>query len=91
MYNYNRDVYQAEHERAEKMLTSAGRQVPVHLRADTGKRLSQWLSKSVTGPTLASLGSLASLVRAESARRWRRASTRAAALAENAAKTLVPG
>jgi hypothetical protein len=87
MYNYNRDVANAEFERSERLSMAASRQVPVHLRVDNGKRLRGWLSAKVTGPARA----LASLVAEESARYWRRASSRAAGLATNAAKSLVPG
>jgi hypothetical protein len=91
MYNFNRDVYQAEQERSERLLTAASRQVPVHLRVNNGKRLRSWLSATVTGPVEAALSDFASLVAKESARYWRRASSRAAGLAVNAAKSLVPG
>lgn len=88
MYNYNRDVYQAEFERADRMRAAAERQVPLHLRADTGKRLAKWLSANVSGPALAALSEAASLAGLELARSWRRASSRAAGLAVNAAKGL---
>jgi hypothetical protein len=91
MYNYNRDVAQAEHERSERLSTAASRQVPLHLRIDNGKRFKDWLELTVAGPAKAALTTLASVVARESARYWRRASSRAAGLAAEVAKSLVPG
>ena len=90
MYNYNRDVAQAEFERTERMWTARERQVPEHLRIDQGKRIATPLAK-LSGPTASALKSFASLIGREAARYWRRASSRAAGLIENAAKTVVPG
>ncbi|MFN2187592.1 MAG: hypothetical protein ACK2T3_02390, partial [Candidatus Promineifilaceae bacterium] len=78
MYNYNRDVYQAENERSEKMMTSASRHVPLHLRIDNRERISNWLSSRVISPWSSALSGQVSLVKRESARYWRRASSRAA-------------
>ena len=50
MYNYNRDVYQAEHERMERMMTAAQRQVPVHMRRDGFKQATNWLAQHVGRP-----------------------------------------
>jgi len=58
MYNFNRDAYQAEHERSEKMYTSASRHVPLHLRIDNGKRFAEWLS---TNPIATAISGFASL------------------------------
>ena len=91
MYNYNRDIHQAEHERSERLSTAASRQVPLHLKVDNGKRLKIWLSTEVTGPAKAALTRLTSLAVRESARYWRRSSSRAAGLASSVAKSLVPG
>jgi hypothetical protein len=91
MYNYNRDIHQADYERSERLSTARNRQVPLHLRVDNDKRLKNWLSREVTGPAKAALMRLASLTIRESARYWRRSSSRAAGLAANAAKSLVPG
>ncbi|MGB3713720.1 MAG: hypothetical protein WA996_04745 [Candidatus Promineifilaceae bacterium] len=91
MYNFNRDILQAEHERSERLSTAASRQVPLHLRVDNGKRLKNWLATEVTGPAKAALMSLTSLAVKESARYWRRSSSRASGLAANVAKSLVPG
>ena len=83
MTNFSRDVYQAEHERSEKLYTSASRQVPLHLRIDNGKRFAKWLS---TNPLTTAISGFASLVGKESARYWRRASSRAVGLAANVAE-----
>ena len=85
MYNFNRDAYQAEHERSEKMYTSASRHVPLHLRIDNGKRFAKWLS---TNPIATAISGFASLVGKESARYWRRASSRAVGMAANAAEEI---
>jgi hypothetical protein len=86
MHNFNRDAYQAEHERSEKMYTSASRQVPLHLRIDNGKRFANWLS---TSQTAGAISGFASLVRKESARYWRRASSRAAGMAANGVEEIL--
>ena len=91
MYNYNRDVAQAEFERSERLSTALSRQVPYHLRVDNGERFKNWLAVSVVGPAKAALAPRASLVAREFARYWRRSSSRAAGLADEVFKTLAPG
>ena len=50
MYNYNRDVYQAEQERMVRMLIASQRQVPYHMRRNSLKQATGWLSEHAGAP-----------------------------------------
>lgn len=89
MYNYNRDVYQAEHERWERMMTASQRRVPYHLRRDGFSQATSWLAKHVGRP----VGEFWSAFFPQVSRRlviyYRRASTRAVALVLNLLDNLI--
>jgi len=89
MYNYNRDVYQAEHERQQRMMSASERQLPYHLRRDGFSQATGWLGNHVFGPT----GRFLSASSAKAMRRlavyYRRASTRAAGLVLNTLESLI--
>ena len=89
MYNYNRDVYQAEHERFERMMTASQRQVPYHLRRSSFKQAAGWLSGNIGDP----VGTGASGFFGPASRRlavyYRRASTRVAGLVLNTLEGLL--
>lgn len=50
MYNHNRAVAEAEQERFMRMMTARQRQVPYHLRRDSFKQATRWLSTRVGDP-----------------------------------------
>ena len=89
MYNYNRDVAQAEQERMERMMTAAQRQVPHHMRRDGFTQATGWLANNVGRPA----GAAWSANSARASRRlrvyYRRVSTRALGLVLNTADGLI--
>jgi hypothetical protein len=89
MYNYNRAVYQAEHERAERMLTASQRQVPYHLRRNEFKQAATWLARNVGRPLGASWSRNFGVVFHKLAVVYRRASTRAVGLVLNTLEGLL--
>jgi hypothetical protein len=94
MFNYNREVYEAEIYRADKMHTAANRQVPFELRSRTAKRVRSWLSREVIQPVLAGLAVFTALGASRTARTWRRVSTRVIGFVVNVYREiaeLVPG
>lgn len=88
MYNYNRDVYQAEQERMERMLTASQRQVPYHLRRNSFKQMTGWLSQNVAGPIKRVWSDNLAVVYHKLAVVYRRASTRVAGLVLNTLEEL---
>lgn len=94
MYNYNRDVYQAEVNRNYAMERAAQQRLPEHLRSDRMKRALLWLSANITRPGRNALSSAASKGAYHGGRYWRRTSGRAIGLVVNTVNGLaefVPG
>lgn len=94
MYNYNRDVLNAQHERVNRRLTGANRQVPYHMRVDKIGRVKSWLSQNAVQPAGAALSNAAQFVASHGGRYWRRASSRALGLIYNgfeAVSGVIPG
>lgn len=94
MYNYNRDVYQAEFERANAMRAAMERQVPVHLRKNSLQDGLNWLSARALQPVGALFGRGAGVVRHYGGIYWRRSSSRLLGLIYNGYRRvteLVPG
>lgn len=89
MFNYNRDVYQAEHERRERMLIASQRRVPYHMRRDGFKQATGWLARHAGRPIGGFWSSYAPLVSRQLAIYYRRASTRVVALVLNALDNLI--
>ena len=94
MYNYNRDVAQAEQERMERMMTAAQRQAPYHMRRDGFTQATGWLAKNVGRPVVAVWSANSARASRRLSVYYRRASTRALGLVLNTAGGLlemVPG
>lgn len=89
MYNYNRDVYQAEHERFERMMTARQRQVPTHLRRSARKQVSRWLASRVGEPASAMWSSNSASLSHRLGVWYRRASTRVVGLVLNTLEGLL--
>ena len=89
MYNYNRDVYQAEHERKERMMTASQRQVPVHMRRDGFKQATGWLAANFGRPAAAIVSSYSARASRRVAVYYRRSTTRLAGLVLNTLDGLV--
>jgi hypothetical protein len=89
MYNYNRDVAQAEQERMERMMTAAQRQVPYHMRRDGFTQATGWLAKNFSRPLIALLSTNSARASRRLSVYYRRASTRALGLILNTAEGLV--
>ena len=89
MYNYNRDVAQAEQERFERMKTARQRQVPYHMRRDGFQQARGWLSEHVGAP----IGTAWAGYYGRASRRagilYRRSTTRAAGLVLNTLEGLL--
>lgn len=83
MFNYNREVYLAEYERAQALREAAERSLPYHLRSNKGKRARYWFSTTIWHPAGQLLGAKASVVFYHGGRYWRRASTRVVGLITN--------
>jgi hypothetical protein len=91
MYNYNRDVLDAEYERSNRMTAASNRQVPYHLRTRNWKRTKGWLGQHIFQPAGASISGLLSTAGHQFGRYWRRSSSRAKGLLLNSIESLIPG
>jgi len=80
MSNYKRDVYRAENERQERMMTTNQRQTSAHTRRDGLTRTPGWLAAKVGRPAAAIASNYAARVSHRAVVYYRRASTRAAGL-----------
>ena len=89
MYNYNRDVAQAEQERMERMMTAAQRQVPYHMRRDGYTQVTRWLTRNIGRPVVAILSANSARASRRLSVYYRRASTRALGLVLNTAEGLI--
>jgi len=89
MYNYNRDVYQAEQERMVRMLIASQRQVPYHLRRNSLKQATDWLSEHAGAPLKSAWSASYGVVAHRVVVLYRRASTRLAGLVLNALEDLL--
>lgn len=89
MYNYNRDVYQAEQERMVRMLIASQRQVPYDMRRNAFKQATGWLSEKIGVPVKSVWSDYYGPVSHRLAVRYRRASTRVAGLVLNALEGLL--
>jgi hypothetical protein len=76
MYNYHRDVLNAQRERVSRRVTGANRQVPNHLRVDNIGRAKSWLSQNAAQPAGVALSAAGRFVALHGGRYWRRASSR---------------
>ena len=83
MFNYNREVIEAEVYRADKRHAASTRQVPYGLRSSTRKVVQSWLSKNVFMPFQAQLTNYSTKVVSRAGRTWRRMSSRAVGLVVN--------
>lgn len=88
MYNYNRDVAQAEQERFERMKTARQRQVPYHMRRDGLSQAKGWLSEHVFAPASATWSGYYGVVSHRLVILYRRSSTRVAGLILNTLEEL---
>ena len=94
MYNYNRDVYQLEFERAERLATAAERRRPLELRSDRTERARRWLSQAVLQPVAGTLASYTMRTRYRMGAFLRRKRARAAGMFFNAlgeVSSIIPG
>jgi hypothetical protein len=94
MYNYNRDVAQAEQERMERMMTAAQRQVPHRMRRDGFTQATGWLAQKFGRPAVAVWSTNSARASRRLSVYYRRASTRGLGLVLNTANSLmdmVPG
>ena len=89
MYNYNRDVAQAEQERMERMMTAAQRQVPHHMRRDGFTQVIGWLAKNLGRPVVAIFSASSARASRRLSVYYRRVSTRAMGLVLNTADGLI--
>lgn len=91
MYNYNRDVLNAEHERANRMTSAAERQVPYHMRTENWKRARGWLSENIIQPAGYTLSQLLQAATLKGGRYWRRSSSRVKGVILNNFESIVTG
>jgi hypothetical protein len=88
MYNYNRDVYQAEQERMMRMMIAGQRQVPYHLRSNGFKQMTGWMSANLGAPFSEVWSGIYGVVSHRVFILYRRGSTRIAGLLLNALEGL---
>lgn len=89
MYNYHRDVLNAQHERVNRRMTGANRQVPYHLRVDNIGRAKSWLSRNAIQPVGAALSTAGRFTASHGGRYWRRASSRTLGLIYNSFESVL--
>jgi hypothetical protein len=90
MYNYNRDVLNAEHERSNRISAASNRQVPYQLRTENLKRAKGWLGQHIFQPTRATLSGIFNTTSDQFGRYWRRSSSRVKGMLFNSIDSLIP-
>lgn len=91
MYNYNRDVLNAEHERSNRISAASNRQVPHHMRTENWKQAKGWLAQHIFQPVGTALSGNLNSMTNQFGRYWRRSSSRAKGLILNSVDSLIPG
>lgn len=91
MYNYNRDVLNAEHERSNRISAASNRQIPYHMRTENWKRAKGWFVQHIFQPAGATSSGLLNTTSYQFGRYWRRSSSRVKGLVLNSFDSLIAG
>jgi hypothetical protein len=91
MYNYNRDVLNAEHERSNRISAASNRQVPYQLRTENLKRAKGWLGQHIFQPAGTTSSGVFNTTSDHFGRYWRRSSSRVKGLVLNGFDSLIAG